>query len=989
VAVGVGLTLGRKEWEEYQRVLILSGNAAGTTATQLAGMARAIASGGPITQGKAAEVLAQIAGSGDVAATSLQRYTRAAIEMERAGGPAAEETAKAFSALARDPLQASIKLAESTRHLTAATAEQIKTLEQQGRHIEAARLAQDAYADAIEERTPQMVQRLSYVEYALLKIKDAAKAVGSAIMEFGRPTDPLQKAIDDAEGRLAQNNAERPTMGDYGRAAIDRGNEKLTARLRLLQQGAGYEALSAAYQAQQVKQEEASVRWLKESEKYLSAQQKLGLEVLRIRNEGVAAGRSEAEIAERIEAAKTKALNKDTSAGDKERERALERQARLLAELSGVSGTYAQDLKDLDAARRAGNVSEERYGELVRELVKQQPIVKRLTEEQAKAQQAHARTIDQVRQQHERYLGELDRNLEAGDRQIDQLKLEYIELTAGKRVRLEVEAVERERLALTYEQTAAVEGLADAERARYLRLAAQQRELAALRRGLAAATDQKEVRDANKRAAEEAARDWERTTDQIGQSLADAIMRGGKGAGQLLKDYFRTLVLQPTIKAIASQTLDAVGQSFGFTGAAGGAQASAAGGGNAVGSALSSIGSALGLSKLAGSIGGFAKAISGPVQAALIGRAVGQAISGGYSVGGSPNRAVNIGLALLGPLGAIAGGVVNRLFGKKLKDTGFEGTFGAEGDFSGNAFQFFKGGLFRSDKTKRSPLDDALAAVLDAGGTAAFQQAQAYAKALNLPVEALQGFTQKIKVSLKGLSEEEARAAIEKSVAGFQEALIGRYATQLEPLRKVGETLTQTAERLATLQGFTRDLNELGGVFGRIAGLSVSAREQLITLAGGMEQLQQQALSFVQQYYSREEIAGIKAREIQAVLAAAGVGGDVNTRGQFRALVDNTDVSTEAGRQRLAQLLAIAGDFAQVADYLAETGLNLAAAARQAPASGSVADLFAQPQQAQIDAINGVTSAVGRVEAAIDRLTQIMQEARQAVFDPQWEVGGA
>ena len=53
-------------------------------------------------------------------------------------------------------------------------------------------------------------------------------------------------------------------------------------------------------------------------------------------------------------------------------------------------------------------------------------------------------------------------------------------------------------------------------------------------------------------------------------------------------------------------------------------------------------------------------------------------------------------------------------------------------------------------------------------------------------------------------------------------ALLGRFNAQLEPLRRVGETLAQTIERIIPLQEFGRAINVLGGVFSR-----VGSREQL------------------------------------------------------------------------------------------------------------------------------------------------------------------
>lgn len=983
--VTVGFLQGSKESQEYAKALILSGNAAGTTAGQLRAIASAIDATSSATESKAAEVLTQLAAAGEVGAANLERFARAAIELERAGGPAAEETAKAFAQLAREPLAASIKLTESTRYLTAATAEQIAELERQGKTTEAARVAQEAYAAAVEERTPKIVAQLGTIQRAWIAIKDGAKEAGDAILGIGRPVDLVQREIEALRGRMATNAAERPNATDYGKARIDQGNALLAARIRLLQQGQAYEALDAAYAAQRVEREEAGVRWLKEGEKYLSSKQRLEAEIARIKTEGAKAGISEALIAERVAAARERANGKADAAAGREQTRNLEQQLRLVAELSGVSGTYVQDLQRLDAARRGGLVSEERYVELVTELIEKQPMVRDQLQDMARAAKAQAAASLQADEANTRYLAGLDQNIEAGARTLNQLQLELVELTAGKQARLELELQERERLAITYEQSAAAAELDRTDGSRYRKLAEQVREEIRLRRSVAQSTEAGEVRRANQRAAEDAARDWDRTAEQISQSLADSLFEGGKSAGDLIKGYFRSMTLKPIIEAQIRPVIDGIGGALGLTGSGAGGIGGAGAGG--LGSQLGSLASSLGLSGIAQSLGGLAKTFAPAIAASLLGRSLGQAISGGYAIGGgSGNTAVNAGLILGGPIGAIVGGLANRLFGRKLADTGFEGNFGAEGDFSGNAFQFYKGGLFRSNKTKRSPLDDQLAQVLDSGGAAAFAQAQAYAEVLGLPVEAMANYTQKVKVSLKGLSEEQAQAAVAKAVQDFQEGLLGRFSAQLQPLRRVGETLSEVAARVSELTVFSRSLNELGGVFNRVASLSIDAREQLIGFAGGMDALNSQALAFAQNYYSRDEIAGVKAREIRSVLSAAGISQDVATREQFRALVEGADVSTAAGREQLAQLLRIAGDFADVADYLAETGGTLASAASLAPSTSALAEVFAKPAQAQVDAINGVGSLVKIVNDSIQRVIEVMQNNRDTSVVDTWMI---
>ena len=103
------------------------------------------------------------------------------------------------------PLQAALKLNETTNFLTQRTYEQIKALTEQGRTTDAARVAQEAYATAIESRTPQLAGALGYVERAWLSIKNATKGAFDAALNIGRGNtldgqiEALRQRIESAQ----------------------------------------------------------------------------------------------------------------------------------------------------------------------------------------------------------------------------------------------------------------------------------------------------------------------------------------------------------------------------------------------------------------------------------------------------------------------------------------------------------------------------------------------------------------------------------------------------------------------------------------------------------------------------------------------------------------------------------------------------------------------------------------------------------------------
>jgi hypothetical protein len=755
---------------------------------------------------------------------------------------------------------------------------------------------------------------------------------------------------------------------------------------------------------------------MKEGWRYLSDQVKLEEEVLRIRNLGATARWTEEQIAQRLRdmvADRFKSKDSGSDKAERDRARALEAETRLLAELSGVSADYAKDLDALNNAYARGRLSYDQFLEATAKLSARQPGMVARARELAKAADDEADAKRRQQQEQARYLSGIEAEGEAAERTAQQLRLEIVEMTQGKQAREALVIDMRERVALTHEQAAAMLELNGAD-GTYHRIAAERiKNEIRERRRLQETSTAKEVTDANERAARQAADEWKRAADDAGAALANALMQGGKNAWEYIVGTVRAQVLTPVVRYI-TQPITA-----GVFGALGPATASAAGGAG-VGGGLGLIGAggllpglgaafgagaSLGIGSFAGagqalsgagwlmSNGGVmagiaqgAGALVGALGPAFIGRLLGQQLSGGFSLGGSGNGIVNAGAVaggligtlfggLGGPLGAglgaLAGGGINRLFGRKLADTGIEGTFGG-GSFSGNQFAFQKGGTFRSDKTTTSALSAEAQAALNAGSLAALSSARAYADVLKLPAAALDAVTSGIKLSLKDLSEEQVQQRITEAVAGYQEALLSTFRTQLEPLRKLGESFTDTALRLSTLQVFSKGLIDLGGVFSRVANASVAARENLIELVGGMDSLASMAQQYAQQYYSRDEIAGIKARDLQSALSSVGITQDLRSRDDFRALVEGTDVSTEAGRRRLAQLLRVSGDFAQLSDYLGETGIGLQAAALQAPETSQLADLFSNGTQEQVTATNEVRDSVDRVGSAIGRLIELM-----------------
>lgn len=204
---------GQNEAQAYEKALILTGNAAGLSADQLTMMAVAI-DGVSGTQRKAAQALAEVAGTGKFAADQIQGIASAAIAMEEATGRAVSDTVKEFARLADEPAAASAKLNEQYNYLTAAVYEQIQALEEQGRTTEAARVATDAYASAVQERAGQITANLGALDSAWNGIKTAAAEAWDAMLDVGREQTLEQKLADAYEAAQRVRNRGKLDFND-------------------------------------------------------------------------------------------------------------------------------------------------------------------------------------------------------------------------------------------------------------------------------------------------------------------------------------------------------------------------------------------------------------------------------------------------------------------------------------------------------------------------------------------------------------------------------------------------------------------------------------------------------------------------------------------------------------------------------------------------------------------------------------------------------
>lgn len=1040
-ALGLAYYQGSKETDAYRQALLSTGNAAGTSTAQMADMARGMGSAWGVTQGAAAEALAAMAATGRVGSVNLREYSQVAIDMEKSFGVSLADTAKHFGELGKDPVGASVRLNESMNYLTASTYAQIKAAADNGDAAKAAALAQDAYAQAMKGRASEVVSNLGYMELAWASIKKVAGETWDAMLGVGRsstPGDELAKAtrqLADREAMLKEYGNRGGVFGDdtatqvaklkdqvYGLQELERQQKRAgtAAAQRAAAEKAGIAAIEAVGKANEkgVPKQEQMTKALKDYRDNLELAKKAGAEFKpdQIKN-------AEAAIRDQFKVAPPKATESETLA---------KQQAKTYAELVTAMQSKVEAAR-LEAAQTDKLTESQKQQLAIEKLVKDGKISARdASSAKTTALIAEMKAAEDLKRTEAFRKAQADADekaLEALQKEVESIrKANDVMALHSAEIGLTTEQLNALRLARLDNEIAIQAGIVaeyDEAKARGELTAQMQLEINKLeelntKRSLSVGGQQAQVAaDAAKKAAD----DWRRASDQINQSLTDALMRGfesGKGFAQNLRDtlknMFNTLVLRPVIQTVVGGVTGLGGASASAGGgdpvgtfnalkgiystgsatmAVGGqwmagtmSSANAAGtlGANMTGTGIDGLLASNGAYGTAGSSATTLGAAGTMLGGALVGFMAGKMISGGYSaVGKSGNTAVVAGTAIGamvgGPIGAAIGGAiggaVNRAFGMKAKEVtgeGITGTFGPSGaSVQGYSDWMQKGGLFRSNKSGRemSALPAEISSLLSDSVGALRTGVSGYAATIGLSTDAVETFSKSVNISLKGLDAAGREKAINDALSGFGEdmakAVLG---TAGQALQRQGETASAALVRLSTSLGGVNDmLKTLGQTALDVSLSGADAASKLTDLFGGLQGMQQATSAYYQAYHSETERNAKTKQQLTAALA--GMGAKLpESIPAWRALVEAQDLSTEAGRKNWAMLVQLAPAFAQVE--------NAATALAQQLANETVAAFNAAIDAAKAFAEASKASLTTELDKQISASQSAATTARQA-----------
>lgn len=374
--LGYAYYSGSEEAVRFQKALITTGNAAGTTSDRLSGMAREV-SAVVGTTGAASEVLTKLADSGKVASDSFVGITEAALEWRSATGRAVEETVAEFVKIGKDPVAAAKELNDQYSFLTAATYSQILALKEQGDTIGAAKLLTDTYVDTIKNRSKEVTENLSIWERGWKALRGEVAATVDSVKNIGRDQDLASRIV---ETRQRVSAAQSAVNGDPDDTAAQKKLTDASLELKgLIQQRDTMDAIAKARELDVRQQKAATLAMdkidaleksartnaekradaLKEYQKSLNAIRKANPNDDRLKPENIA--RVKGDIAKQFKDPAGRTGSVDLS-GFNDQKNAL----------SAILAEYKNHQKELDAAQKAGIISQESYASQRAAIIEQQ-----------------------------------------------------------------------------------------------------------------------------------------------------------------------------------------------------------------------------------------------------------------------------------------------------------------------------------------------------------------------------------------------------------------------------------------------------------------------------------------------------------------------------------------------------------------------------------------------------------------------------------------
>lgn len=258
--------------------------------------------------------------------------------------------------------------------------------------------------------------------------------------------------------------------------------------------------------------------------------------------------------------------------------------------------------------------------------------------------------------------------------------------------------------------------------------------------------------------------------------------------------------------------------------------------------------------------------------------------------------------------------------------------------------------------------------------------------------EALKSFEVNLgKISFKDMTGEQIEEALTAVFGKLGDDMAKYVLPAISEFQKVGEGAFETMVRLAAeYQAVDAALRSIGMEFKKTGVESIAARDYLIQMAGGIDEFASQAKFFADNFLTDAERQKSAQERLSAAMAEIGYS-SVNTKAEFKSLVQGLDLSTKAGADLYNALMVIAPLFSEVADAAqkhAETVLAKRSEIQDKidKLTMSDAEYTAKMRKAEMDAVIALDPELGKLLQRFYDLSDAADSAAaaaQAVIDQQ------
>jgi lambda family phage tail tape measure protein len=335
---------GYEQAEQYRKALVITGDAAGRTADDLIALSNSLAKGRNFTE--ATQAVLALAGSGRLVGDAFTEVARASTELSVATGKNAGEIADQLSRTKGSVTDLAAEYSDKYGVITQAVYEQIRSLEQQGNRMEAIKVLAGAVADEMGARNREMVESTRGLAKAWDDVKTSVSSAWNEL-KTGLSASPELFKLQHLQSQLE-------SAREIGDKALITGLEK---QVELAQKAVDAQVQRTEAASHELQERRTTIsadeKWFSITNKNMSEQKKLALEIAEARKVGLEAGKSQAEIDKEVAAIqarfdksqpKPKAVTED--AGQRMLDEARQRYA-VLQQQNALIGSQADGTKSL------------------------------------------------------------------------------------------------------------------------------------------------------------------------------------------------------------------------------------------------------------------------------------------------------------------------------------------------------------------------------------------------------------------------------------------------------------------------------------------------------------------------------------------------------------------------------------------------------------------------------------------------------------------